>query len=390
MNLGDLKSALGSVRISSSLEDRMVYRSDASFISGECLGVIWPTRTDHLCTLVEWAMREDVDLVPRGAGTGLCGGATPQGSVIVDFSGMNHIGSVREGRYVQVDAGVVLGELNRWMAPHGLFLPVIPGSHRSATIGGMIATDAAGMRAVRYGPMGRWVEAVTLVNGLGQIHDLSGETLKDVIGREGSTGFITEARIRMTEIPQQRTISIHAFEEGEQVLLQRDRWLDDPTLTALEYINSQAASLIGWEARPHLIAEFDSGKGEIQDPALIAEIWRARDGLYPMLASNGFPQIEDPLLGREGLLQLLEWLDSESIPAFGHLGIGIVHPCFPFNDPKVAQLYELTTTWKGQVSGEHGIGLKKKAWISEIFRVEISRLKNIYDPTRLINRGKLC
>jgi FAD/FMN-containing dehydrogenase len=105
--------------------------------------------------------------------------------VVVDLSRLARIGPVGvDQRRVRVEAGVVLGTLNRHLAPHGLFLPVIPGSHRAASIGGMIATDAAGLRAVRYGTMRDWVAAVTLVDGRGQLQHLSGKRLADVAGRE--------------------------------------------------------------------------------------------------------------------------------------------------------------------------------------------------------------
>ena len=87
---------------------------------------------------------------------------------------------------------------------------------------------------------------------------------------------------------------------------------------------------------------------------------------------------------------LLEWLDAEGIPAFGHLGLGIVHPCFRLGDDRLEALYRLTAEHGGRVSGEHGIGMKKKAWVSAPFQDEIRQLKTIYDPNNIFNRGKLC
>ncbi len=391
MNLERLIAHLGEENVSTAIEDRVVYGRDASRLTGECLAVVWPRHPEQVAAVVQWARAEAVDLVPRGAGTGLCGGATPQRSVVVDLSRLTRIGPVEAAqRRVTVEAGVVLGTLNRLLAPYGLFLPVIPGSHRAASIGGMIATDAAGLRAVRYGTMARWVEAVTLVDGLGRIHRLAGDTLSDVVGREGVTGFIVEATLRLAPRPAQRTLSLRAFDDEGALLAQRDRWLNDPQLTALEYINRHAAQVIGWEARPHLLAEFDSDGGDIGDPERIAALWRARDGLYPMLARRGYPTIEDPQLEGEGLAALLAWLDAEGIPAFGHLGVHIVHPCLSPDDDRVAALYERVAEWGGRVSGEHGIGLKKRAWTDAAFRAEVQRLKTVYDPEEIINRGKLC
>jgi len=391
MNLARLQTLLGAENVSTSIEDRLVYSRDASRLEGECLAVVWPSHPEQVAALVEWARVEGADLVPRGAGTGLCGGATPQQSVVVDLSRLTHLGSVDvELRRVRVGAGIALGTLNRCLSPYGLFLPVIPGSHRAASIGGMIATDAAGLRAVRYGTMRNWVEEVTLVDGLGRWQRLAGDTLGDAVGREGVTGFIVEATLRLAPLPTQRTVSLLAFDDEASLLAQRDRWLADPRLTALEYFNRHAAAAIGWAPRPHLLAEFDSDGGEISDPVRIAALWHARDGLYPVLAGSGSSVIEDPQVGKEGLAALLAWLEAEEIPAFGHLGVGIVHPCFRPDDARVAVLYEQVAGWGGRVSGEHGIGLKKKTWTNDAFRAEVRRLKETYDPQNVINRGKLC
>lgn len=404
MNLEHLQALLGSENVSISVEDRLVYSRDASRLEGECLAVAWPSRPEQVAALVEWARAEGTDLVPRGAGTGLCGGATPQQSVVVDLSHLTRIGPIdTEQRRIQVGAGAVLGTLNRRLSSHGLpstgsghcFLPVIPGSHRAASIGGMIATDAAGLRAVRYGTMRDWVEDATVVDGLGRQHRLNGDALGDVVGREGVTGFVVHATVRLAPLPAQRTVSLLAFDDEASVLAQRDEWLADSRLTALEYLNRHAAVSIGWPARPHLLAEFDSdGVGEtppdITDPARVAALWRARDGLYPVLAGSGYSVIEDPRMGQEGLAPLLAWLDAEGIPAFGHLGVGIVHPCFSPDDDRVAILYERVAGWGGRVSGEHGIGLKKRAWTNAAFRAEVEHLKETYDPQNVINRGKLC
>ncbi|NOX61638.1 MAG: FAD-binding oxidoreductase [Chloroflexi bacterium] len=388
--MASLQTLVGPENVSASLEDRLVYGRDASRLRGECLAVAWPMHPEQVVALVEWARAEAVDLVPRGAGTGLCGGATPQRSLVADLSRLTRIESVDvEQRRARVQAGVVLETLNRRLALAGLFLPVIPGSHRSASIGGMIATDAAGLRAVRYGVMRDWVEEVTLVDGLGRVHRLSGDALNHAAGREGVTGFITEATVRLAPLPRQRSISLMAFDDEAALLAQRRRWLV-PELTALEYLNRHAAAALGWEPRPHLLAEFDSAQGEIREPARIAELWRQRDGLYPVLAASGRWLIEDPQVEEDNLVALLSWLDAEQIPAFGHLGVGIVHPCFRPNDERIAALYELVAGWGGQVSGEHGIGLKKKAWTDDAFRAQIRQLKAVYDPQGLINRGKLC
>ncbi|GBE23303.1 putative FAD-linked oxidoreductase [bacterium BMS3Bbin01] len=391
MNTAELRAIVGAGNVSDSTDDLVVYGRDASRLEGDCLAVVWPSQPPQVTALVEWAQAVGVDLTPRGAGTGLCGGATPQKSLVVDLSRLNTVVSIdTTGRMARVGAGVVLGSLNRNLKVHDLFLPVVPGSHRAATIGGMIATNAAGLRAVRYGSMRRWVQELSLVDGRGRLRRIAGDALDDVVGREGVTGFIVEATVRLAALPHRRTVSLFADDDESVLSAQRDEWISDPRLTALEYLNRHAAGAIGWEPRPHLLAEFDSDGGELTDPDRIDAVWRARDGLYPVLAGHGYPVIEDPKLDADGLSVLLPWLDAEAIPAFGHLGVGIIHPCFPPDDERIATLYGQVADLGGQVSGEHGVGLKKKTWTTASYRAEVRRLKDIYDPQGVLNRGKLC
>lgn len=391
MKMSDLQSVFGIERVSDALENRLAYSRDASNLSGECLAVVWPIHLEQVCALAEWACLEGIDLVPRGAGTGLCGGATPQSSIVVDFSCLTAIGSVDvEQRRITVGAGVVLDALNRALEPHRLCLPVIPSSHQAATIGGMIATNASGLRAVRYGSMRNWVETVTLVDGTGHVHRLSGEALDDVAGREGATGFVIEAELRLADQPRQRSLTLRSFDNTSGLLTQRAIWLADPRLTALEYLNLQAAQVVGWPARPHLLAEFEGDGGDVREPTKMAELWRRRDSLGPQLSHQGFPISEDPQVQGDGLGDLLGWLEAEQIPAFGHLGVGILHPRFRPGDERIVHLYEQLAAWGGKISGEHGIGLKKRRWTNLAFQEEIRRLKDRYDPDRVVNRGKLC
>jgi glycolate oxidase len=391
MNLPDLIAICGPGAVSAAPEQRLVYSHDASRIAGQCLGVVWPTEARQVAELAAWAGRAGIDLVPRGAGTGLCGGATPQDSVVVDFSAMNRIYELDPlARLARVGPGVVLEILNRTLAGAGLCLPVIPGSHRAATVGGMIATDAAGLRAVRYGAMGRWVERVTLVDGRGRSHELAGERLADVVGREGASGFVVEATLRLAELPGPCEVRLEALQDERQAVRRRDEWLADPGLTALEYLNPYAAAAIGWPALPHLLIERQVATPPA-DVAQAAALWAARDGLYPVLARAGHPVIEDPRLDAPGLAELLPWLAEQDIPVFGHLGAGIIHPCFRDpGDPRIVELYARVAAAGGAVSGEHGIGLKKQRWTASAWREAAQHLKQVYDPERIINRGKAC
>jgi D-lactate dehydrogenase (cytochrome)/glycolate oxidase len=118
-------------QVSTREETRIAYSRDASRIQGGCQAVVWPETVTDVVRLAQWAAETGIDLVPRGAGTGLCGGATPQNSVVVDSAHLRHLGPVDiQTKQIVVDAGIPLDHLNRTLHSEGLFLPVIPGSHR--------------------------------------------------------------------------------------------------------------------------------------------------------------------------------------------------------------------------------------------------------------------
>ncbi len=390
-DLSQLAGICGADAASAAPEARLVYARDASRIAGRCLAVVWPSHAEQVAALVAWAGRAGVDLTPRGAGTGLCGGATPQDSVVVDFSRMTGIRAIDLARRtVTVGPGVVLEDLNRRLERSRLRLPVVPGSHRAASIGGMIATDAAGLRAVRHGSMRHWVKRIKLIDGQGDCRELTDERLGDAVGREGATGLIIEATLHLTELPGLAQVWLEPLHSETQAVARRDELIADPALTALEYLNAVAAAAIGWPARPHLLVEREAPDGPA-DATAAEMLWRARDGLYPLLARAGHPVIEDPCLNSAGLAELLPRLADEGIPVFGHLGVGIIHPCYREpDDPRIAELYTRVAGFDGAVSGEHGIGLKKQGWMPPAWRAAVEQLKATYDPQRIINRGKSC
>jgi len=378
-------------QVSTREETMVAYSRDASRIQGLCQGVVWPRTVTDVVRLAHWAAETRMDLVPRGAGTGLCGGATPQNSIVVDSSRLRQIGAgdIKSNKVI-VEAGVPLDQLNRMLRPDGLFFPVIPGSHRSATIGGMIATNAAGLHAVRYGRMSDWVEEVVVVNGKGEVQRLSADDQKAFAGREGITGMIVQATLRLTVIPKSRSLTLFSFEHLADMLNQVKQLKTNSTLSALEYLNPHAAGLVGWTARHCVLAEYYSGEGEIHDPAEMANLWGARESLSGRLTQTGFPISEDPQFPPEALEDNLDWLTTQNIPVFGHLGVGILHPRFLRDDARIVELYHRVSASGGQISGEHGMGLKKRQWASEALKAEVLALKREFDPQHIFNRGKLC
>jgi FAD/FMN-containing dehydrogenase len=113
-----------------------------------------------------------------------------------------------------------------------------------------------------------------------------------------------------------------------------------------------------------LLVEYEGDTGEIKDEKEIEKLLGMRDGVYPALASRGYSVIEDPKIPMDKMEDFLSWLETNETPSFGHIGIGVIHPCFPINSNKIKELFEKVESLKGDVSGEHGVGVAKKNYAS--------------------------
>ncbi|MFQ6033506.1 MAG: FAD-binding oxidoreductase [Candidatus Bipolaricaulia bacterium] len=387
-----LAEIVGKGNVSAAEEARIVYAHDASVLEGEVRLVVWPRDGEQIARIVALAIEEGFDLVPRGGGTGLAGGAVPQGSVVLDLSKMDRILAIDEQeRFAVVEPGVILQALNRRLQRHGLLFPVIPSSHRVCTIGGMIATDAAGTRAIRYGKTGDWVEELAVIDGRGRSIRVTRGELERFCGTEGTLGIIIEAKLKLTSPLAQRSLSLLKFDDLEELVARVLELKGREEITAIEFIDGEASRLAGLGEGGHLLVEYEGLEGEIREEAEIEKTWRMRDGVYPALASHGFSIIEDPQLPLERAPELLSWLEERKIPSFGHIGIGIIHPCFTRErQGEIEEMFELVRDLGGRVSGEHGIGLRKRRWVDETFAEKMKKLKMEYDPHGILNRGKLC
>lgn len=387
----ELEGIVGRGNVSEGREDRIVYSTDASMISGRSRLIVWPNSVSEVRGVVSWASKEGAGVTVRGAGTGLAGGCVPQESIVLDLTRLNKIISVSEaGKTARVECSVVLDDLNRKISPK-LFFPVQPSSHEVSTIGGMIAADSAGLRAVKYGKTSRWVRKLEVVDGLGNVISAEGGKLSDFAGREGTTGVIVEAELALAEPLKETTLTRREADDTQEVVSLITTLSGSRDLIALEFIDRKTAGFLGASAGKHLLlAEYESDVGEIKGKEEIAAFWEMRDGVYPALASRGYAIIEDPKIPLEKMAEFLAWLEQEEIPSFGHIGEGIIHPCFPIGSEKIQKMFEKVAQLGGSVSGEHGIGLAKRKYAPRELASEVTHLKRKYDPKNILNRGVIC
>jgi len=380
-----LKETIGEENMSQNEADKAAYSSDASRIRGKADTIIWPKTLEDVRQAISYAKRHNLNVVPRGAGTGLAGGAVPQDSIVLDMCRMDRF-AVQKDRAI-VEPGVILDNLN---SESDYILPVIPGSHAVCTIGGMIATNAAGMRAFKYGKMADWIDELHVIDGTGKMIKVQGEKINHFCGWEGSTGIVVRARLKLIKLPTLRTMTVLRF-DSITPMVERLKGLDTSHVSALEYVDKYCSNLIGLGDMNHLIVEYESEEGEIKDEKELKKIWEKRDSLYAIISAKGYTVAEDPQVPLEHIDKLLYWLQKNDIPTFGHIGIGVIHPHFKKDTSQrlVEEMFTVVKKINGSVTGEHGVGLLKKPYLEDAYKKKIKELKETYDPSNVLNRGKI-
>ncbi len=365
-------------------KEKIVYKSDASGIQGQVSQVIFPKSAAEVQSIVKFSS----NIVPRGAGTGLVGGSVPLNSIILDMSKMDKILVFPDKKMAEVEPGVTLEELNFELAKYGLEFPVNPSSAKSCTIGGMIATDAVGTRAVKYGKTSDWIKEVEVVNGKGELEKISKLDIAEVSGMEGITGIITKAKLMLSPL-KKRTATLIKVNDVTKLADIIRKLKAKTDVSAIELFDKLTSKYAGLPEVYHLLVEYESDAGQFKDQEYI-KIMELRDSIYPRLASEGFSHIEDPQVMPFKIPELAKYLEERAIPFFGHAGVGILHPCFkPENLAFVGSMLTFVKKMNGQISGEHGIGLAKKQFVEENDKKLYRRIKKRYDPENKINANKI-
>ena len=382
MRLSDIFS---SANRSETEVDKLIYSRDASGIDGECLGVVWPRNAEELHKLLSYVRRNDVTLVPRGAGTALKGQCVPNKSLVVDMSKMNKILEIGDD-YVEVQAGVVLDDLNRALGD--MFFPVIPYTHKVCTIGGMIAANAHGLHSY-YGKTGQYVLALEVIDGAGRYLKMNASTIKNFIGFEGTSGIIIAAKLRLMPKQMARSVSIFNFNTISALVDKAMRLKTQENILAIEYFDERASTFAGFDQGFHILVEYNDYDGNIKDKKEVGEILELKEKIRYILYKHRYTKIEDPFIPDEKIAHFLYWLSKNEIPCFGHLNINVFHPCFREYSKMVDEMNEKLSAYNGRTSGEFGYGLVRK---NQMLQNDIDKMQlknNQLDPKDLMNRGKV-
>ena len=321
----------------------------------------------------------------------MAGGAVPLHGqdVVLDLSKLTKIISFdRERKSVEVEAGIILDELNEFLEKYNLEFPVNPSSHSICTIGGMIATDAVGSRAVKYGRTSRWINWIEVIDCKGNLVKKGTTEINDYSGMEGITGVIVKASLRLAE-KKQRTASLILKDDFREILLAVKELKRNGSVSMIEFLDKQIAEWLGLGKMYVLIVEYESSEGEFSGNEYL-RLMETRDRIYPVLGEKGFTRIEDPKIMTDKSSDLLEWLERKGVPVFGHISIGIFHPCFNKEQEKyIPEMMKIVKRMSGQVSGEHGIGILKREFVDANDRKILVNIKKRSDLMDKFNSGKV-
>lgn len=447
-----LEEIVGVDNVTSELIDLISHSTDASMFKHRPEAVVYATTSGQVSAILKMVHEEHIPLTVRGGGTGLTGATVPiQGGIVLDLSWMDRILEIDPGdRVVVVQPGVIYAELNRCLAPLGFSFPPEPSSGGVATIGGNVATNAAGMRACKYGVTKDHVRALEVVlpggkvmrTGTRAMKSMSGLNLTQIfVGSEGILGVITEITLRIMPVATERCTAMATFSQitdaGRAVSQIMRSGLAPSVLELIDKHCIEAINQKGDLDLPSvdaiLLAEADgftkeealfqmnkiiealkeNGAQEVKwaESVEAAEnLWTARKAAYPVVARlNNTTFGEDitvPLSKVPDILNVIEELESKYdliFPTVGHVADGTLHPHFSYDrtDPgQVArakqaekELFEKTVELGGTLSGEHGIGIAKAEFMGlehDDVEMETMRLlKQMFDPHNILNPGKM-
>ncbi|MDO5114877.1 MAG: FAD-linked oxidase C-terminal domain-containing protein [Synergistaceae bacterium] len=416
--------------------------------------LVFPESTEHVSEVMKTASRERIPVTPRGAGTGLSGGALPAfGGIVMSFEKMNRILELDEANLtITTEPGVVTAEISRMAARHGLLYAGDPCSGDASFIGGNIAENAGGNKVIKYGATGAQLLALEVVLADGSVCWFGGKRRKDVTGldfvhlmagSEGVLAIITKAILRLMPAPRHSVDLLAAFPDAESAVAFVPQIIKEGGLipASVEFIDRKALRLVAsylnteipaGDAGAALIIQLEENDAELLErefeeigklsqshgayEVYVADtrgakerIWQARKNV-PEAVSAIYKRYtkEDLVVPTADVPALLELLNdtarSEGLEcvAYGHVGDGNMHctiispECGDWHERlRAAQLriYEKLVGMGGTLSGEHGIGYKRreymKYFLDEAQLELIRRVKLAFDPQNILNPGKL-
>ncbi|MBI4687441.1 MAG: FAD-binding protein [Nitrospirae bacterium] len=447
----NIKDILPNNRVLTSPEELFCYSYDASSMEGLPSAVVKPASTEEVSKVVSYAFEKKAPLIPRGAGTGMTAGSVPvDKAIVLSLEGMNRILDIDERNLVvTVEPGVINAHLQGKLESMGLFYPPDPASMDFCTLGGNVAENAGGPRALKYGVTRDYVMGLEVVLPSGKTITTGVKTHKGVVGydltrlivgSEGTLAVITKIFLKVLPLPEEVITLLCTFQGIEQAAMAV------PKITAskiiprtLEFMDNEAIKAVEAykpfglpsDAEALLLIEVDGARSSINIEAQrVADIclslgakikvaddvysrrklWEARRAVSPALYRISPTKInEDIVVPRSKIPEMLNALRkigekyNLKIVNFGHAGDGNIHVNIMTDKNRsdeyqkakdsVRDVFEATLKFGGTISGEHGVGLAKAKYIGmELSPLSIDIMKSIkrvFDPNNIMNPGKI-
>ncbi|MFH2060995.1 MAG: FAD-linked oxidase C-terminal domain-containing protein [Pseudomonadota bacterium] len=447
-----LEKISGKENITREKEELLCYSYDATGDIYLPDAVIFPGTEQEISQILRLADHYELIVVPRGAGSGMTGGAVPvNGGLVMVFSRMNQILQIDEKNlWIKVQPGVVVEDIHKQVERKGLFYPPDPASSSVCTIGGNIGECAGGPRAVKYGVTRDYVLGLRAVLVSGEIIQTGVQTAKGVagydltrliVGSEGTLAVVTQITLKLLPLPEMvKTMAIF-FDSmlkaaqavsgimKEAVIPRCVEYLDE---ACLDLVRDRLDFQLPQNVKALLIIELDGDSTIVQkdadniktlcnkynaldvlvakDQAETDKLWKARKALSPILFKIANNKINEdivvPIDKIADMVQITQNIKKSSglaVVSFGHAGDGNIHCNIMYNkadndqaqraQKAVDELFEQTLNLGGTITGEHGVGVTKLKYLPrEVGDTQIRLMrgiKKVFDPKNILNPGKI-
>ena len=452
-SLDALNRLIGKENVLYTLEDRICYAYDGTKQKHIPDVVVQPRSTQHVSDILRFANEQEIPVYPRGAGSGLTGGAVPvQGGIVLDFTQMNKIVEiVPEDLTATVEPGVVTQILQNEVAKYKLFYPPDPASAAFSTIGGNVAECSGGITGLKYGVTRDYILSLEVVLADGSVIHAGRKTLKSVtgydltrlfVGSEGTLGVFTQITVKLLPLPEKIETLLVFFATPQDAVRTASQIISNNLLPrALEFIDKSSIDCIkGYKQEIQipagvnaiLLIDIDGREASVKTETSLVEkialenkllrvitaktpnerdtLWEVRRVISPALYNIApFKINEDICVPRSRILEALRRIaeihkryPALNVANFGHIGDGNIHVNIMHEEGEqqkmmaekmIEEILRTTVELGGTISGEHGIGNVKSAFLSlEIPPQELRIMKDIkhlLDPKGILNPGKM-